>query len=289
MKQILFLHGDLAKARNDNHLRLPEAFAAAGWKVVCADHESLAIVANELQLAGRDPADFDLIWLLGFGRQVSFFDRMQMLATLPGDNFVVSTDALVYLHGKHRWQAQMPETYTSSDRGLLETQLQRGGQWILKPTAGSYGRDVVKIVSASQGREALQTLMARYPGSYLILQRYVAQIMEGEKRTLVAGGQIIGSYLRIPSQDFRANVALEADVRRSVLTAEEHTLVSGIAAELAELGAGFAAVDTVYPYLMEVNVANPGGLATLKNLGDEHAARDTAAAVCAWKGLELMS
>lgn len=285
MKQILFLHGDPEKARNDNHLRLPAAFEAAGWKVVCCDHDSLAIECNELRMAGFDPADFQLLWPLGFGKQVSFFDRMQMLATLPATNFVVSVDALVYLHGKHRWRQYMPETHTSSNPGYLEAQLKRGGAWILKPTAGSYGRDVVKIDSPSQGRQVLQTLTARYPDSYLMLQRYIDQVASGEKRSLVAGGAIIGSYLRIPNQDFRANVAADARVAATELTDAEHQLVATIAAELADLGAGFAAIDTVYPYLMEVNVANPGGLETLASLGAPAAARDSVAAVCRWKGL----
>lgn len=285
MKQILFLHGDPAKARNDNHLRLPAAFEDAGWAVFCRDHESLAIENNELRLAGFDPGEFQLLWPLGFGRQISFFDRMQMLATLPTAGFVVSADALVYLHGKHRWQQHMPETHTSSSPEYLAQQLKRGGQWVLKPTAGSYGRDVVKIDSVSQGLQMLDTLTSRYPERYLMLQRYIDGIEHGEKRSLVAGGAIIGSYLRIPNQDFRANVVLEAQVATTSLTDAEHQLVSGIATELAELGAGFAAIDTVYPYLIEVNVANPGGLETLASLGAEAAARDTVAAVCRWKGI----
>ena len=285
MKQILFLHGDPEKARNDNHLRLPAAFEAAGWAAVCRDHESLAVEGNELRLAGFDPADFQLLWPLGFGKQVSFFDRMQMLATLPRENFVVSVDALVYLHGKHRWQQYMPETHTSSNPDYLEKQLNRGGSWILKPTAGSYGRDVVKIDSPSQGRQLLRTLVSRYPDSYLMLQRYIDEVASGEKRSLVAGGTIIGSYLRVPNQDFRANVAAAARVAPTQLNDAEHQLVASIAAELAELGAGFAAIDTVYPYLMEVNVANPGGLETLASLGAATAARDTVAALCRWKGI----
>jgi glutathione synthase len=285
VKQILFLHGDPAKARNDNHLRLPAAFAEAGWSVACEDHESLAIQGNELRLAGRDPADFELLWLLGFGRQVSFFDRMQMLATLPTANFVISVDALVYLHGKHRWRQYMPETHTSSNPEYLEEQLKQGGRWILKPTAGSYGRDVEKIDSISQGRKVIRTLTSRYPDSYLMLQRYIDEIAGGEKRSLVAGGAIIGSYLRIPTRDFRANVAEDAEVAETELTDAERQLVSSIAAELADLGVGFAAIDTVYPYLMEVNVANPGGLQTLAGLGATEAARQTVSAVCRWKAM----
>ena len=47
----------------------------------------------------------------------------------------------------------------------------------------------------------------------------------------------------------------------------------------AFLAAGFAAIDTVYPHLIEVNVANPGGLATLSALFDRDCAAATAEAL----------
>ncbi len=255
-------------------------------------------------------AGFDLIWPLGFGRQVSFFDRMQILQPLPAARFVVSVDALTYLHGKHRWQALMPETHASGDPETLLQTLAGGGQWVLKPTAGSYGRDVVLIEDTPSGRETLKRVAASDPGSYLILQRYVPEIRRGEKRTLVAGGELIGSYLRRPDlrrPDLRgpdsprqrpqrdagnghgrllkANLAAEASAEPTTLSAGEKALAQRLAAELATLGAGFAAVDTVGGYLMEVNVANPGGLGTLAGLGDAGASTRAVKALLRWKGL----
>ena len=40
-------------------------------------------------------------------------------------------------------------------------------------------------------------------------------------------------------------------------------------AELSAAGVGFASIDTVAGYVMEVNVANPGGLATLAEVYGE--------------------
>ena len=80
-----------------------------------------------------------------------------------------------------------------------------------------------------------------------------------------------------------SNVSAGAAVRESSLTAAEETLVAAIARDLAAAGAGFAAIDTVYPYLMEVNVANPGGLATLAELGSPGISRETVLAIIRWK------
>jgi len=284
MRSILFLLGDSEKAHNDNHLRLPAAFREAGWDVVCKSHEAVAIASNDVVVNDHQPLDFDLIWPLGFGRQVSFFDRMQILRALPEDRFVVSVDALTYLHGKHRWLKHMPETYTSCDPEDLARQIRRGGSWILKPTAGSYGRDVGLVEETEAGLRQLANLSAQYPGAYLMLQRFLPEIAAGETRTLVAGGCLIGSYLRVPRGDFRANVALSADTTPARLEGHVCSMVMEIATELKALGAGFAAIDTVGSKLIEVNVANPGGLETLANLGQPELAAAVVSSIIDWRG-----
>ena len=91
MPELLLLLGDAAKARNDKHERLPAAFHAAGWQVRIADHDDIEIragvphvAASKAVASGAAPlAHFDLIWPLGFGRLVTWLDRMQMLSRLP--------------------------------------------------------------------------------------------------------------------------------------------------------------------------------------------------------------
>ena len=117
---------------------------------------------------------------------------------------------------------------------------------------------------------------------YCLLQRYVPEIERGETRTLIAGGQIIGSYLRKP-RDGIANITLGAQVQATVLNEQEEGLVTTIAEDLLAQGVGFAAVDIAYPYLMEVNVANPGGLKTLETLTGNDLSSTVAQAIVAWR------
>ena len=278
-REILFLIGDIDKARNDNHVRLPDAFRSLGWRVSVASHESVRIVANSIDLSGIKPDHCDLIWLLGFGRAVTFFDRMQLLRQLEQSRFVTTVDALMYLHGKHRWLEHMPETHTSADLQNLLGVIGRGGEWIIKPPAGSYGRDVRLVRNETEARAALSAYSNETDDGYCMIQRFVPQIADGEKRTIVAAGRVIGSYLRVPSDELLANVNAQAAVTVTSLTPAESDLVSTIAGDLTNLGAGFAAIDTVYPHLIEVNVANPGGLATLSELVARDCATATAEAL----------
>ena len=290
MPELLLLLGDAAKARNDNHERLPAAFQTAGWQVRIADHDDIEIRAGVLHVATSDAVDsgavplahFDLIWPLGFGRLVTWLDRMQMLSSLPEQQFVVSPRALVWLHGKHRWHSMMPETHTSAHASRLHNVVTSGGDWVLKPPAGSYGRDV-QIVrdGASDLRDIERHLRASGDG-YLMAQRYLAAVADGEQRTLVAGGELIATYTRLPGEGPTSNLANGGQAASGVLSNSQRSLVERLAGELADLGAGFAAVDLVGDQLMEVNVANPGGLGTLVELGSGDYASAVVAAILRW-------
>lgn len=287
MPDIAFLVGDTALARHDNHERLPAAFRAAGWNTALLPQESVRLEPPGVQFGAENPERFRLVWLLGMGRAHNFLDRMQLLRLLPQRPFVVPVDALVYQHAKYAWRRRMPETYASNDASYLKSRLAAGGDWVAKPPAGSYGRDVLRIGNDAAGAAVIDRLTGGLDGGYCLLQRFVPEIESGEKRTLVAGGRLIGTYLRRPGQDadLRANLAAGATPHATDLSAGERELVTSVAEELTAAGIGFAAVDTVFPYLMEVNLANPGGLATLQALYGTDPAGSVVEALCRWRGL----
>lgn len=281
MPQIAFLTGDARLARHDNHVRLPRAFRAAGWEVAELPQASVTLTPAGVRLGDANPEAFDLIWPLGMGRLDTFLDRMQLLQQIPHRRFIVPVDALTYWHAKYAWWRRMPETYAASDPDVLKAELARGGDWVIKPAAGSYGRGVQRIRADAAGAEAVDRLTEN-GRRYALLQRYVAEIERGEKRTLVAGGRLIGSYLRQNGADPRTNLATGASAHPTALNRDESALVSAVVEELRERGIGFAAVDVAHPYLIEVNLANPGGLATLETLYGRDPAPDVVRALIDW-------
>lgn len=264
MPEILFLLGEAALARNDNHQRLPAGFEKAGWQVTALPHDCLGVRAGRIHLGGHDADHFEKIWPLGLGPRESFFDRMQMLRELDQQRLVIGADALTYLHGKYRWLNLMPETHAGNDADALAELIAQGGDWVIKPPAGSYGHMVHWVREGEDPMPALLALIGGAARRYCLVQRYVPEIASGEKRTLVAGGQICGTYLRTPTRDHRANLSTGGKASAARLTEDEARLVERLTGELLGLGAAFAAIDTVAGQLMEVNVANPGGLATLE-------------------------
>ncbi|MEM1432652.1 MAG: hypothetical protein AAGG11_01205 [Pseudomonadota bacterium] len=286
--------------RNDNHQRLPLAFRRAGWAVTVCPSDSLALDADGLSCAAGPLEQFERIWHLGFGTAATFFDRMQMLFNLPAERFVTSPVALLTLHGKFRWLEYMPETHVSNDPRHLLARTGQGGEWVLKPPAGSFGREVRHLVGQRLGSEQdeakqahNQALLAAATdgGRYAVLQRYLPEVTAGETRVLTAAGQLIGQYLRVPvasGADDRpplANRAAGATTQVVSLNREQAFIASRVANDLLALGVGFAAIDLVGENLLEVNIANPGGLERLTELkgggrADGDPAQRVVAALC---------
>lgn len=300
MESILFLTSAAEPPPgNDNHLRLPEAFHQAGWHTETAPHESLHMADGALLCRVGPVAAFDRVWCLGFGERQSFLDRMQLLSALPQEQMVTSVAALLHMHGKMHWQDHMPPSFLSCDPDYLLAQTGRGHDWVLKPPAGAYGRDLYRLRADDSAADKAALLKSLTAGNrYWLLQRYLPQIEDGEKRVLYAGGLLLDCYLRRPapqagpddSRDLMAavptaNMATGATAQTCALAPAERRLADRIANELLAQGVGFAAIDLVHPYLMEVNIANPGGLGTLARLqGADPAAGVVRALVDFWAG-----
>ena len=279
--KILFLIG-AGPHRNDNHRRLPKAFADEGWRVEVVDHGALQLDRGVVKAADTDLGECDLIWPLGFGERRSFFDRAQLLRRIEQARFVNVIDAYTYLHGKLAFLEHLPETHAGSEAARLIERLDDRSDWIVKPSGASFGQGVAKISNNADGHAAIRRTLNEH--GFAIVQRYVESAAEGETRCLVAAGAVIGCYRRRPSMgDHRANLATGATAAPHSLSAEERTLAQTMATQLRDAGVGFAAVDIAHPHLIETNVANPGGLGTIETLSGEDLAPKAVRAIIQWR------
>ena len=257
--------GVLHAASNDNAQVLPRLFRAGGWRVRKAQHRAIHRAPAGLACNDEALAQFDLIWPVGFGPHQGFLDWVHLLDDLPPRKLINPPSALVMKHGKAAWIEHSADTYMAAEpERLIATMQENPGEWVLKPMAGSFGEGVIRL--ASSEHERLRQAMSQQPGAYFVLQRFLPEIAHGETRTIIVGGQIIGSYLRVPTNNFHANLAKKALTQRTELSAAQLSLVKTLNADMLDQHIGFAAIDLVGDTLMEVNIANPGGIGTLQQL-----------------------
>jgi len=218
--------------------------------------------------------DFDVIWVLSLGMRHSFLDKVQLLFTLQDRCRIInSLDAIMHFKSKyftasHSHVFKHPFTWASTRPDeLYEVMRAEGGKWIVKPPALSFGRDVYLLTSDDpNARVILESMCGPEQDRFCLLQRYVDEISNGEKRVILAGGKPVGQYLRIARKDHRTNIQQGATFQCCELTAEEVEYSERIGELLMSHGAEFVGMDLVYPWVIEFNVINPGGLLTVEQV-----------------------
>lgn len=146
--------------------------------------------------------------------------------------------------------------------------------WVAKPLDLAGGRDVHRLaVGDPDIGEKLARLIDMH--GFIHLQRYLPEVETlGEVRHLVFAGRIVAAWRKVPAPgDYRANLDQGARVE-ALPSAYDFGHAAAIVEEVtaAERGFVFYSLDTIGPYINELNVENTGGLPNADALyGKRHA------------------
>lgn len=155
----------------------------------------------------------------------------------------------------------MPDSVVSDDVSVLLDVLANGGDFVAKPTAGSFGRDVVELEQQTPNARQILTNLATQ--GYVLLQKKVPT--DNEQRWYFARNSVLGVY-RKDNVGFRGNVAFDMQPMLYEPTSIEVEFANNIAKLLARQGIQACAVDIAHPYVLDVNFVNPGWFQSMEKL-----------------------
>jgi glutathione synthase len=103
---------------------------------------------------------------------------------------------------------------------------------------------------------------------FCVLQRFEPRVRQSEKRVLIAGGEPFAQYRKVAAPgDHRGTLGNGGTIELCELSPDERTLCATLGRSLVRHGIRFAGIDLVYPYILEVNILNPGGTRVLLRIG----------------------
>lgn len=154
-----------------------------------------------------------------------------------------------------------PSLVTSSIHAAQEF-LEKHQDIIAKPLDGMGGRSVFRLrIDDPNIHVILETLTANNQ-SYMMVQHYIAEVSEGDKRIIMIKGEPIPYALaRIaPPGETRANLAVGGKGHAVKLTERDIWICQQVGPRLREKGLLFVGLDVIGDYLTEINITSPTGV-----------------------------
>ncbi len=161
----------------------------------------------------------------------------------------------------------MPPTLIASDKPAIEAFRAEHGDIVLKPLFGNGGSDVFHLTPADENFNALIELFTRLYREPIIVQRYIPEVRQGDKRIVLVDGVPLGAVSRVPKAgEARANLHVGAVAVKAGLSARDKEICSAIGPTLKEHGLVFVGIDVIGDYLTEINVTSPTGIQEINRL-----------------------
>jgi glutathione synthase len=130
---------------------------------------------------------------------------------------------------------------------------------ILKPLDGMGGMGIFRVGADGLNLGSIIETLNHHGTTTIMVQRFVPQIAQGDKRVLVIGGKPVPySLARIPQgSEIRGNLAAGGKGVAQPLTPRDLQIAQALGPVLAARGLLLVGLDVIGDYLTEINVTSP--------------------------------
>ena len=226
-----------------------------------------AVLGDEREV---DLADFDVVWL----RQDPPFDMHYITSThlldmLKGQALVVNDPFWVRNYPEKLLVLNFPDltppTTIARDLQTIKAFKEIHGDVILKPLYGNGGAGVFRLDANDRNLASLHELFTGFSREPLIVQKFLPDVSNGDKRVILVDGEPVGAINRVPAAgETRSNMHVGGRPEKIGLSERDLEICAAIGPLLREKGQIFVGIDVIGDYLTEINVTSPTGIQELE-------------------------
>jgi glutathione synthase len=218
-----------------------------------SEPESLPLSAFDAVLQRKDPP-FDMEYI--------YATYLLELAEQQGAR-VFNKPAAIRNHNEKLSIAQFSQftapTLVTRDEQRIRAFHKEHQDIILKPLDGMGGTGIFRIREDGMNLGSVIETLTVNGSSTIMVQRYIPEIVHGDKRILLIGGKVVPFALaRIPQNgEVRGNLAAGGLGVAQELSARDLEIAQTLAPELYQRGLLLVGLDVIGANLTEVNVTSP--------------------------------
>ena len=218
--------------------------------------------------------DFDSVWMRKDPPfDMKFFFATHLLSLIdPSQCFVLNhpkglREANEKLYAL-RFPEQIPQTLVASDMERLKTFMaELGGEMIIKPLDSSGGSGIFYLNAQDRNTNSILEAATDNGRRFIMAQRYLPEIRQGDKRIIVLNGEPLGAVLRVPLEtETRGNIHVGGQCVKADVSARDREICAALAPMLRADGLYFVGLDVIGSFLTEVNVTSPTGIQEINTL-----------------------
>ncbi len=172
--------------------------------------------------------------------------------------------------GALRYSHLMAPTIVASKVNDLINFAKSNEDVVVKPLGGKGGQGVIRVTKDSPGLRAMIELTTSQEQLPVMMQKFIPEVENGDKRIIIVNGEPLGSINRIPKDgDFRSNLAMGGKAEKTELSIQEKKICDELSKHLKDEGLFFVGIDVINGMLSEINVTSPTGLREIEKLSNK--------------------
>lgn len=163
----------------------------------------------------------------------------------------------------------IPQSIVTKNIGQLEEFLsEAGGQIVVKPLDGYGGEGIFYVREGDRNANVILESITKFGTEYVIGQKFIEKVSEGDKRIIILNGEPLGAVLRVPKPggEFRSNFHSGGSPAKSELTQRDLEICEAIGPRLRKDGLYLVGLDVIGGYVTEINTTSPTGVQEINNL-----------------------
>jgi glutathione synthase len=162
----------------------------------------------------------------------------------------------------------MPPTLLTRDLAEIRAFRAEHDDIVMKPLYGHGGGAVFRITRDDLNFGSLFDMFMVTFREQWVVQKFLPEIKQGDKRIILVDGEYAGAVNRIPAaDDLRSNMVRGGAPAATDLTPREREICARLGPALRERGLLFVGIDVIDGWLTEINVTSPTGIRAIKNFG----------------------
>ncbi len=244
-----FRHGDLLAVAHPLSLQ-----RKVGDHFSLGEAETLDLSAIDVVLMRQDPP-FDMSYITA----THFLEQIHPATLVVNDPHEVrNAPEKIFVT---RYPDLMPPTLITRDRAEIDAFRREYRDIMIKPLFGNGGAGVFHLPPGDENLGALFEIYLDFFREPMIVQQYLPEVREGDKRIILVDGKARGGVLRVPAEgEARANMHVGATPIKTEITRRDLEICEALGPELRKRGLIFVGIDVIGDYLTEINVTSPTGI-----------------------------